>query len=163
MNRTILLILDYYQMFADMVYKLSLILNKILFIIMIFSISYAVIGRLVLHTSPRWCEETGILCMVWMCFLTAAMAIRDGIHIRMTLLEYFLPPKIKKALHIFAYIFLLVLNIIWIFAGWQVVQLTLIPKMPATQFPMAVLFSSVFVSAFLGIIMTVSRLIKGGW
>jgi TRAP-type C4-dicarboxylate transport system permease small subunit len=91
------------------------------------------------------------------------MAIRDGIHIRMTLLEYILPYKIQKLLHFFAYVVLLALHLAWVFAGWQVVQLTLIPKMPATQFSMAVLFSSVFVSAALGIIMTVSRLIKGEW
>lgn len=152
-----------YQSFSDIIYKIILIACKVLFIGMVFSVTYAVVGRFILRSTPKWCEETGILCMVWICFLSATMAIRDGAHIRMTILEYVFPKKVSQYLHFQSYVVLLILSVIWTIYGKQVIELTLVPKMPSTQLPMAVLFGSVFVSGVLGIIMSLSRLLKGGW
>lgn len=156
-------IIDIYQKFAGVVYAFVLLLTKALCVIMIVSVSYAVAGRFILHATPRWCEEVGILSMIWVCFLSASLAIRDGNHIRMTILEYVLPRKAVKALHILAYIVLLSLSAIWIYAGWDVVQLTRMTRMPSTRLPMAVSYASVFVSGILGVIMSLSRLLRGGW
>ncbi len=156
-------LVDMYQKFTDCIYALIRMVSKTLCIVMVISVSYAVVGRFILRSTPRWCEEVGILCMVWLCFLTATMSIRDGIHIRMNILEYIVPASVTKFLHFLSYVVLLVLSAVWIVAGWEVVELTLIPKMPSTQFPMAVLYSSVFVSGILGVIMSLSRLLRGGW
>ena len=152
-----------YLKFADVVYKCVLFLSKVITIAMVASVSYAVVGRFLLPRTPRWCEEVGILCMVWICFLMASLAIRDGIHIRMTILEYVLPKKVSQALHFLSYVVLLALSAVWIVAGWEVVEMTRIPKMPSTQFPMAVLYGSVLASGVLGVIMSLARLLRGGW
>ncbi len=136
------------------------IICKLLFIVMVFSISYAVFGRFVLKSAPRWCEELGILCMVWICFLSSTLAIKDGTHIRMTLLEVFLPKSICHKLHLFSYIGILAISIIWMIYGYQVVLLSLVPRMPSTQLSMAWLYSTVMVTGFCGIIMSISKLLE---
>jgi TRAP-type C4-dicarboxylate transport system permease small subunit len=156
-------IIQGYQKFADGVYILIQWLCKIIIIIMVASVTIAVVGRYVFRFTPKWCEETGILCMVWVCFLSATLAIKDGIHIRMTIFEYFIPQKATKALHCFAYIFLLALHIAWIIAGWQLIEITIVPRMPSTQLPQATLYGSVFVMGIFGVIMSLSRLFKGEW
>lgn len=152
-----------YQKFADIFYQIIQFACKLLFIGMVFSVSYAVFGRFILSNTPKWSEEIGILCMVWICFLTAALAIRDGIHIRMTIIEFLLPKKVCQVLHFLSYIILLALSIIWTIYGGQVIGLTLVAKMPSTQLPMAVLYGSVGVSGAIGIFMALSRLLKGDW
>ena len=152
-----------YQKFADVVYLCIRGLCKIICAVMVLSVFYAVLGRFILPTTPRWCEEVGILCMVWICFLASTLAIRDGIHVRMDILNYVLPKAVSKALHALSYVALLVLCLVWIFAGWEVIDMTLIPKMPSTQLPQAILYGSVFASGILGAIMSLSRLLRGGW
>lgn len=152
-----------YQKFANVVYICIRALCKVICAVMVLSVFYAVIGRFVLRSTPRWCEEVGILCMVWICFLSSTMAIRDGIHVRMDILNYILPAPLAKTLHALSYVALLVLCVVWIYAGWEVVDMTMIPRMPSTQLPQAVLYGSVFASGILGTIMTLSRLLRGGW
>jgi TRAP-type C4-dicarboxylate transport system permease small subunit len=152
-----------YQKFADAVYVCIRALCKIICAVMVLSVFYAVLGRFILPTTPRWCEEVGILCMVWICFLSSTMAIRDGIHVRMDILDYILPRAIAKALHALSYVALLILCLVWIYAGWEVVEMTLRPRMPSTQLPQAVLYGSVFASGIFGVVMTLSRLLRGGW
>jgi TRAP-type C4-dicarboxylate transport system permease small subunit len=130
---------------------------------MVLSVSIAVFGRFVLQKTPRWTEELGILCLVWLCFLTSAMAIKDGIHIRMTLLDYVLPKRICKVLHCLSYIALLALSIVCMVVGIQAIELTLLTKLPATHLSSAFLYGSVGVAACLSIFMAISRLLKGEW
>ncbi len=152
-----------YQKFANAVYIFIRALCKIICAVMVFSVFYAVIGRFVLSSTPRWCEEVGILCMVWICFLASTMAIRDGVHVRMDVIDLVLPKTVAKALHFLSYAMLLILCLVWIYAGWDVIDMTLIPKMPSTQLPQAVLYGSVFASGVFGAIMTISRMLRGGW
>ena len=47
-----------------------------IFGIMVFSVSYGVLGRyLPFVKNPRWTQELAILCMVWLCFLGAGYAV----------------------------------------------------------------------------------------
>ncbi len=152
-----------YQKFAGAVYVFIRILCKIICGVMVASVFYAVVGRFVLSSTPRWCEEVGILCMVWICFLSSTMAIRDGIHVRMDILDVVLPKWLSKTLHCLAYVLLLILCAIWMYAGWEVVEMTMRARMPSTRLPQAVLYGSVFASGVFGAIMTVSRLLRGDW
>jgi len=156
-------VIDAYQKFTDFVYELALIVCRLFYVVMVVMIFYAVIGRTFLQASPAWANEVGVLAMVWICFLTAALSIRDGTHIRMTLIEYVVPKKVAQILHFLVYVTLLWLSILFVIYGWDTIELTMLARMPALQVPMAVTFSSVFVSGVLGIIMTISRLLRGGW
>lgn len=145
------------------IYQVVEIFNKIIFLVMVSSISTAVFGRFILKKTPKWSEEVGILCLVWLCFLTAQLAIRDGNHIRMTIIEYMIPKRAAKILHMSAYAIILIINVLWVIYGAQVVALTLNTSMASTGLPMAFIYASTVVSGAVGIFMVIGRMIRGNW
>lgn len=156
-------ILDIYLIASDRVYVWIRLLCKALLIIMIVSVSYAVFGRFVLKSTPKWCEEISLLCMVWTCFLSAALAIKDDCHVRMTVSTYLFPEKICKKLHIFAYLVLILINMVWVIWGFKLILLSKAARMASTQLPMACLYGAAAVSGLVGVLMSAARIIRGNW
>ena len=79
---------------ADMISRFMIVMCIMIFAVMVFSVSYGVLGRyLPFIRNPRWTQELAILCMVWLCFLGAGYAIKEGLHVRMTIIEFLVPKK----------------------------------------------------------------------
>lgn len=152
-----------YLKFSNVVYKVCEWLSYLVLIIMMIAICTAVIARYLPVSTPKWTNETGTICIVWLCFLSATLAIRDGTHIRMTLLEYVLPKIVSKILHCMAYLALLVLYGFLLVEGWASIELTHTTILASTQLPSSVMYGAVFVSAIFGIFLTIDRIIRGDW
>lgn len=149
---------------ADGLSWLMLLVCVGIFAIMVFSVSYGVLGRyLPFVRNPRWTQELAILCMVWLCFLGAGYAIKEGLHVRMTLISFLVPKKVASMLHGCAYGLLLVINLMWVVYGIQLLQLTKMAKMAATGWPMSVTYLSVVAGGVYGMAMALYRLWKGGF
>ena len=108
----------------DKLYALVMVLCKLFLIADVCITSYAVLGRYVgkwipFIKDPAWSEEIVLSCMVYMAFLSAALAIRKGTHIRMTSLDGFLPKKLIWWLDLLAYILVLAFSIMMIFEGFK--------------------------------------------
>lgn len=118
----------------DMVYRVFLVICKLLLIADILITSYAVLGRycqqlafahpdalgwLAVIKDPSWTEEVVLTCMSYMAVLSAALAIRRGAHIRMTAIDRYLPQNLIKVLDILADAAVMVLGIIMLVVGWQ--------------------------------------------
>ena len=89
---------------ADMISRFMIVMCIMIFAVMVFSVSYGVLGRyLPFIRNPRWTQELAILCMVWLCFLGAGYAIKEGLHVRMTIIEFLVPKKAAAFLHRLAY------------------------------------------------------------
>ena len=115
----------------DVLYKVFLIICKILLIVDILITSYAVLGRycqqaarnvewlgfLGVIKDPSWSEEIVLTCMSYMAVLSAALAIRKGSHIRMTALDRYLPKTLLKVLDILADLAVLALGVIMLAVG----------------------------------------------
>jgi len=134
------------------------VIAKLIFIVMVFSVSIAVVGRLVFSKSPSWTEEIGILSLVWLCFLTAAMGVRDGSHMRMSIIEYVFNEKICLILHKIAYVVLIAIYLVFIVVGFDAVQMMSRSILPATRLPMSTMYGSIFITGILGLIMAIARL-----
>ena len=64
----------------DWVSRFMILICVLLFSVMVFSVSYGVIGRYIpFIRNPRWTQELAILCMVWLCFVSAGDAIKNGL------------------------------------------------------------------------------------
>ena len=149
---------------ADWISTGMLILCVLVFAVMVFAVSYGVIGRyLPFVRNPRWTQELGILCMVWLCFLSAGFAIKEGLHVRMSIINYLVPKKLASFFHGCAYVLLLVINGVWVVYGIQLMQLTKMAKMSATRWPMSIIYLSVVICGIYGAAMSVYRLMKGGF
>ena len=130
---------------------------KLIFVIMVVSVSIAVVGRFVFSKSPSWTEEVGILSLVWLCFLTAAMGIRSGSHMRMTIIEYIFSTKVCNVLHRISYGVLVALYVLFIKIGYDAILMMSKSILPATKLPLSVMYSAVFVSGVLGLVMAVAK------
>jgi len=152
------------ERFADGISRFMIMVCVLIFGVMVFSVSYGVLGRyLPFVKNPRWTQELAILCMVWLCFLGAGYAIKEGLHVRMTIINFLVPKKIAVFLHRCAYILLLVINIMWVIYGMQLMELTKKAKMSATGWPMGITYFSVVVGGIYGAAMSLYRIWKGGF
>lgn len=104
----------------DITYKIVLFVCKILLIADIFITTMSVIGRYVSFVpDPAWSEEVVLTCMSYMAVLAAALAIRRGAHIRMTVFDRYLPDGVLLVLDILADVCVLILAFVMIIVGWQ--------------------------------------------
>ena len=104
----------------DLVYKVVLLICKLLLVADIVITSMSVVGRYVSFIpDPAWSEEVVLTCMSYMAVLSAALAIRRGAHIRMTALDPYLPKTLVKILDIIADLAVLILAVIMITVGWK--------------------------------------------
>ena len=118
----------------DVAYKAFLLMCKLLLVADILIATYTVLGRwcqtwaklypdmlgfLSAVKDPSWSEEIILTCMSYMAVLAAALAIRQGTHIRMSAFDRYLPKKVLTALDILADAAVLVLGAIMLVEGWK--------------------------------------------
>ena len=119
----------------DMIYKVVMVICKLLLIADILITSYAVAGRLIggiqigeakflrdvvfFLDDPAWSEEIVLTLMSYMAVLSAALSIRTNSHIRMTALDQYLPKKLVMVLDVVSDIAVLALGIIMLVVGTQ--------------------------------------------
>ena len=102
-------------------YKVVMFICKILLIVDILVTSMAVLGRYVSFIpDPAWSEQVVLTCMVYMAVLSATLAIHPNSHIRMTVFDQYLPPKVVKTLDVMADIAVMVLGYILLTKGIEV-------------------------------------------
>ena len=110
--------LDKIKPVYDGVYKVVLVICKLLLIADILITSMAVMGRYISFIpDPSWSEEVVLTLMSYMAVLSAALAIRRGAHIRMTAFDRYLPDGLLKFLDLLADIMVLAFAIIMLVVG----------------------------------------------
>jgi len=85
--------------FFDYVYKAGEILVAIAFISLCVSVSVQVIARYVFNHAFGWGEEFPIFIFLWVSFLAAAVAYRDGGHLSVNFIVEKYPPKVRRMVH----------------------------------------------------------------
>lgn len=104
----------------DMIYKITLFICKMLLVIDILITTMSVTGRYVSFIpDPSWSEEVVLTLMAYMAVLSAALAIRNRSHIRMTVFDRYLPKKLVLSLDILGDLAVLALGIVMIVIGWK--------------------------------------------
>lgn len=69
-------------------------------ILMTAIIAWQVFARYVLNDSPAWGEQAALLLMIWYVMLAAAAGVREGFHIRITVLADNLPGRSKRVINL---------------------------------------------------------------
>lgn len=96
---------------------------KLLLFVMVSVIAYTVFMRYVLNNTPTWGEGLSTFLMVWLALLGSSLAVRDGRHIRMTVIEYFIPKKAAQILHMSLHLLILLVGFVWIADGLKLYEL----------------------------------------
>ena len=153
-----------YSRFEDFFSSVMLALCVLIFAVMVFSVSYGVLGRyLTFVKAPRWTQELAILCLVWLCFVSAGYAIKVNKHVRMSIIDGIVPKGAVKYFHIGACVFLLLVNLFFVVYGIKLVSLSSKARMAATGWPLNITYFSVVIGGIYGFFMSLGRIIKGGF
>ena len=108
-----------------------------------------VVGRYVFDRSFIWAEELSQYLMVWVTFLGAGLALRQGRHVAVELLQNAFPETIMRAMRIFVaaatILFLLVLTVL----GFQLAAFAWPQETPAMMISAGIPYLAVPVGALL--------------
>ena len=66
-------------------------------VLMTIIITVQVFGRYVLNASPVWAEQAALLILIWCVFMAAAAGMREGFHIRISVMVDRLPNSFERA------------------------------------------------------------------
>ena len=120
------LALDKVKKFFDAVYWFFMTICKIGFIGMVGITTYVIINRYFIKSPCTWGEPVVLMFMVYMSLISAALAIRKDTHIRMQVVDLFVPKKVicvmrgtAQVLIFFFSIFLIIYGHQVLSAGWQ--------------------------------------------
>lgn len=109
--------------FYDAVYQIFLSFCKIVFIISIAITSYVVVMRFVFSKTPRWGEQSILLCMIYMALISASLAVRTDKHLRVELIQYLFPERIRvkamSVLHGLSQVMIFLFSLFMIIYGWK--------------------------------------------
>lgn len=84
---------------------------------------WQVFGRFVLNSSPSWSEPLSLILMIWYIFFAAATGVREGSHIKITVLEDMSSPSRLRILKICINILVAIFGAILCIYGVQLVYL----------------------------------------
>lgn len=149
--------------FYNAVYWLFMTFCKMLFIASICTTSYVVFCRYILSKTPRWGEQAILLCMVYMALISASLAIRTDKHIRVVLIQYVFPTRIRakamSILHGLSQISIFAFSLFMIIYGYQFTELMSRSKMSGLGVPNSVLYAAVPIAGICMLLMQSERFI----
>ncbi len=146
--------------FFDYVYKISFNFCKLLFIVMIVITSYVVFGRYVLHSHPVWGEEVVLLSMTYMALISAALAIRDDSHMKMTVIEYALSEKAIEIIKLVALGSIFIFSIFMIVEGTKFTITMRLSRLTGLQIATSWQYLSVPLSGLILMLMVVEKFLE---
>ena len=129
--------------------------------IMVGSLLLGVFFRYVLHSPLSWTGEVAMLSFTWVVLLTASTGVRDGFHVRISLLHGALPASLQQALHYLLIAAVIVFGVALVVTGYQFTQLTLGQVSPAIGYPEWMRSVSLPVTGALIAVHGVARLLSG--
>jgi TRAP-type transport system small permease protein len=109
--------------------------------IMVVIVFAQVICRYVFKFTPRWSEETSIICMIWISMLGMALGVRRHIHLAITEIVNLFPKTLRKVVYCFDEVAMIVFGVTITIYGGQLSAVTMSSTLPATQLPSGVLYA----------------------
>jgi TRAP-type transport system small permease protein len=114
--------------------------------VMLATVGGQVVMRYLFNSPLSWSEEMARFAMVWMAFVSAALAFRKGQHIKLEGLRLY-PERLGPAVLLFGKVVVVVMLTALVYFGWQLTMRTMTQHSPALGVSMALMYSSIPLSA----------------
>ena len=131
---------------------LSLLIAAVVFLQVVF--------RYVLQQPLFWSEELPRYLLIWMSFLSAALAQKDEAHINITLAVTPLPRVVRRWIRLLANLVILGFLGILIYSGALVTKITAAHRSTALQIPMAIVYVALPVGAALMMLYLILQIVR---
>jgi len=135
------------QRASEIVHRVTKTALVILLSVMALVVFLQVIFRYVLNLPLYWIEEFARYCLVWASLLGAAVAMKRGQHLAVTIFMDRLPPGIHRVLSVVARVSVIVILAVIMVGGIQLVFVTRAQISPALRVPMSLPYLAVPVGA----------------
>ena len=147
--------------FADFVNKIVAAFAIVLLVILIFACVLQVFFRVVLHNSLSWSEELARYMYVWVTWVGVSYSVRNGSHLRITMLRDRLPLKGRQGLEILVTIVWIAFGLFVMYMGIEAVTMiaTYGQRSSALRIPMQFCYLSIPVGMGLMILRLIGSLI----
>jgi TRAP-type C4-dicarboxylate transport system permease small subunit len=122
---------------------------------------FQVLNRFWLHIPIVWVSDLAVICFIWLGFLTAALAVRQDGHFRMSLLlDIFREGAARRALELFAVLMALTIFGLLLYTGYEMAWRGRREISPGLQMPMLWAYLAVPLSAALATLFCFERAFK---
>lgn len=119
-----------------------------------------IVCRYWLHLPLSWPAELTILLFQWMCFLGAALALRNGLHFGLDFIVAKLPARMRFAASVFTLVIIAVSTTVVLVACLRMIERTQYSFYPTLPFSHAIVYVGVLLSSILMLIFTAELAVK---
>jgi TRAP-type C4-dicarboxylate transport system permease small subunit len=120
---------------------------------------WQVFARQILGNTPSWSEETARVLMVWIGFLTAALAFREGAQIAITFIVDRFPSVLQRLVGWLVPSLTLAFGLYLVVQGAQFTAATRFATLPGTGLPRSVLYVVMPVAGFMICLYTILQVL----
>jgi TRAP-type C4-dicarboxylate transport system permease small subunit len=131
--------------------------------IMVVNVATGVFFRYVLQNSLSWTEELGRYLMIWMGYLGAVLAMKEGSHVGITSFIGLFPPVVRRVLEVLANLIVLAFLSIVLVKSFSHLETLSIQRSSAMELPMVFPYLAVTVGVFLMAIETLMVILGFRW
>lgn len=135
------------QRASDIVHQVTKTAMLIILSVMALVVFLQVIFRYALNLPLFWIEEFARYCLVWSSLLGAAVAMKRGQHLAVTICMERFPPGLYRVLSVVARLSVIVILAVIVLGGIQLVLVTRAQISPALRISMAIPYLAVPVGA----------------
>ena len=113
------------QKTIDIFFRGIMILCKVALVVQVLACATVFVGRYILGHTPAWADPVAMMCMVWLCILSSALAVRGDTNLRISLIDPFLSQRMLRRLDILTTVITVVLAVFLLVSGGQLTQLAM--------------------------------------
>ena len=108
----------------------STIFSGVCLVVIIVCFGWQVFGRYILNATPTWTEQLGLLLIVYISFLSAAVGVREDTHLGVSVLRDALPRKGRMVLETLADLVMISFGAALTVYGWSLAEFSVSTKIP---------------------------------
>ena len=151
------------QKLFDAVFGLITFLCKAMIMLQVICVTIVVVGRYVFNITPAWGEELTLFCLVWMSLLGAGLALRDNSHLRITMFDSLMPPKLISALNVLADVVVLLFSAAIFWYGIAMTKQVSRSILYGMHISKGYLYAAVPAAGAMFVLVEIERILKWFW
>ena len=117
----------------------------LLFAILVLVVAQVVM-RFVFERPLFWSDELARYCYVWLSFVAAVAVTAGRSHVRIDVINHFLPPRGRRLVELLASLVVIGTCAFLVYGSWEWLQTTIRPVSPALRLQMVYVYGAVWIA-----------------
>jgi TRAP-type C4-dicarboxylate transport system permease small subunit len=151
--------MKFVRCFNSIVARVMTVLASICLAALSALVMYSVVMRYVFDNAQDYVEPIGLLLVLFIAFMGAALKLRDGGHIGLDSLVKAVPPKFQVVLVAFQHLCLVTFAVAVCFGSWEMAVTTVDDQIPILNLPEAVRYLIPFAASVCIILFSIEHLL----